>query len=339
VKNFILKTHIIEILCINYEVAIMSQLQRNESDRRSVCVAGLSLTPEHAQLVVLAGDQAPQSVLCAEHLLMPEGLWREHELIDPQGLGQWIASYLQSRDLQPQSVSLSVDDCDLQWRTVTLPAELSNEDLAFQITAEMLAGRVQQADQICVDYQVLSAKAGWHDQHTQYRAVMIAAARIQQLRTVARSAHLSLHAIEPLAQSEERTRQFASFVQRSSVSAAGVLMCDQACGLALAHWDGDIAVNFHPLHLETAQRQQRHWVFRMMGGLAAGVVASAGLAMLLNWTTQIQRESLQEAYAVTRSLDEVRKINAELTQQTQRQQERDHVMQTRHALQSLSRDG
>jgi hypothetical protein len=77
----------------------------------------------------------------------------------------------------------------------------------------------------------------------------------------------------------------------------------------------------------------------MMGGLAAGVVASAGLAMLLNWTTQMQRESLQEAYAVTRSLDEVRKVNADLTQQALRQRERDHVMQTRHALQSLSRDG
>jgi hypothetical protein len=282
-----------------------------------VCVAGLCLSPEHAQLVVLSGDEkSPLEVLCAEHLPMPPGLWQDDQWVDAQGLGQWLQAYLQSRDLAPQRVSFSVAASHLSWRTVTLPAELVNEDLAFQITAEMLDGRVQQADQICIDYVEMPRSAtDWYDRQTSYRAVVTSSQWVKQCRLLARHGHMSVHVIEPQSQSEERIRAFQSFVQQSSVSAAGVLLCEQACGLALAYWDDDIAFNFYPLHLEISQRQQRSWTFRMVAGLMMGVVMSTGLTVLFDYSAKDVQQSLQDAYRITRSLDEVRRINVELQQQ------------------------
>lgn len=314
----------------------MNSMSHFKPEDRVQCVAGLSLMPDYAQLVVLSGAHAPQEVLCAEYLPMPSGFWREGELVDPQGVGLWILSFLQSRDLQPDSVSLGVDPHGLTWRTVTLPADLTNEDLAFQMMAELLDGRVQLADQICIDYVALPSSSGWQEQHTKYKTVMTSALRVKGLRSVARYAHLSVRAIEPTTQASERTHQFQAFIQRSSVSAAGVLMCDEACGLALSHWDDEVGINFFPLHLEAAQRQQRNWAFRMAAGVVTGVVMSLGVSFLLNLTAQAERDSLKGAYSVTRSLDEVRKVNLELTQQIQRQ--RNSTMHSKNSSNAPLRD-
>ncbi len=316
-----------------------------------MCSAGLSLCHGSAQLVVIAGGHdAPDQVYCADHLAATASFVSKTELIHPVELGIWLKKYLLARDLEPQHISFSVADTDVNSCVLSLPAELSQEDLAFQLTAELLHGRLQLADQFCVDYQPLTQHSLKQDtQDVAYRAAMTHSAQVRAFKQVSKALGLPIYAIEPSADALRRLATFGTFVNQPNVTASGVLQCQEACGLALSAWSKDEAFNFYPYRLEQQQRQQRMWAFQLMACLSAGVLLAVTVSAGLAYKTEQVMSSLSQGFAIQQALSANQKKQQQLEQilklhtQTQQwllghQEQRQHVDLWRSALSQIGSD-
>ena len=281
------------------------------------CSAGVSLSDGRIQLVVIAGaGDGPQEIYCAEHLAAPHHLILDSSLIKPLELGAWLKKYLIERDLEPQHISFSVSQTEVSSCELTLPAELSQEDLAFQLTAELLQGHLELADQFSVDYQAVDVDATTNPSgNVAYRAAMIKSEHLTAFKQCAKAASLPIYAIETSASALQRLMAFGEFLNQSHVTAAGVLLCQEACGLALSPWAQDEAFNFYPYRLELLQRQHRHWAFQMLAGLGLGVLLSATLSACLAYKAEAVMGNMTEGHAISQALSRS-KLKQQALQQT-----------------------
>ena len=281
------------------------------------CSAGVSLSDGRIQLVVIAGaGDGPQEIYCAEHLAAPHHLILDSSLIKPLELGAWLKKYLIERDLEPQHISFSVSQTEVSSCELTLPAELSQEDLAFQLTAELLQGHLELADQFSVDYQAVDVDAATNPSgNVAYRAAMIKSEHLTAFKQCAKAASLPIYAIETSASALQRLMAFGEFLNQSHVTASGVLLCQEACGLALSPWAQDEAFNFYPYRLELLQRQHRHWAFQMLAGLGLGVLLSATLSTCLAYKAEAVMGNMTEGHAISQALSRS-KLKQQALQQT-----------------------
>ena len=302
------------VLKSGFKMKQNSRLMGRKVDR--LCCAGLSLSNGLAQLVVITGGRnAPEQVYCAEHLAATATFVSQPDLAHPTELGVWLKKYLVERDLAPQHISFSVSDASVDSCVLKLPAELSQEDLAFQLTAELLHGRVQLADQFCVDYQPLAASPNKEEQReVTYRAAMTQSAQVRAFKQVAKAMGLPIYAIEPSADALLRLASFGDFVSQPNVAASGVLQCQEACGLALSAWSQDDAFNFYPYRLELQQREHRMWAFQLMACVSVGVLLAATLSAGLAYKTDHVMSSLKESFSVKQALDSTQKKHEQLQQ-------------------------
>jgi hypothetical protein len=284
------------------------------------------------QLVVIEGNSiTPDQIFCAEHLGNVADFFDQSNQISPRLLGERLKNVLMTRDLEPQCISFAVPDEQVTAGMVSLPAALSDQDVSFQLAAELLQNRWTEVDQFCVDYQLVDSVDLDADQNT-YKAGLLEQAKVQACLQLAKTAALNTHAIETCQAALSRVQVFSEFLSQPIVTASGVLLCEEACGLALSAWADDEAFNFYPHRLELQQRLHRRWAFQLFASLGAGIVLAGAISAAAAYQTQRVVSAMKESFSVGQALQEIRKKH----QQLQVDLDRQHQIQQWVATQSES---
>ena len=245
------------------------------------CVAGLDVGPAGAWVVVLNGAwSGAETVCCCELLEPPEGLLQGAQLLDPFALGHWLKRWLNDKHLFPDGLCLAVEDAWLTRQVVSLSAQLSERDVAFQLAAELPLAEFAQASPLCWAYtpsapQGRNPSAAVHA----YALAWLAQEPVQALISLAKVAGIRAWVVEPRSDATHRPEQLAKHVLRPSAPVAKAAQA--AYGLALSAW-AETGMNFLPHRRWARQRRQRAWLQRLSWMLALGVslggVATAWLA-------------------------------------------------------------
>ena len=245
------------------------------------CVAGLDVGPAGAWVVVLNGAwSGAETVCCCELLEPPEGLLQGAQLLDPFALGHWLKRWLSDKHLFPDGLCLAVDDAWLTRQVVSLSAQLSERDVAFQLAAELPLAEFADASPLCWAYTA-SAPEGQNPSAAvhAYALAWLAQEPVQRLIALAKGAGIRAWVVEPRSDATHRAEQLAKPVSRSLAPVAKGAQA--ALGLALSAW-AETGMNFLPHRRWARQRRQRAWLQRLgmtLGvGVSLGGMATAGLA-------------------------------------------------------------
>jgi hypothetical protein len=301
---------------------------------RRQCVVGLDVGPETCSLVVLTGALShPDTVCCAQRLNLPDGLVADGEVLQSVALGQWLRTYLDAGDYHPSVAYIGLDSACVSNHIVALAEGLSEEDVAFQLLAEVQSMLPESATEVCIDYSVdtgpLSAGERTYLVHAAPRS------RIEALQRVAQFAGIEARAIEPRHETLRRAehRQALAAIPQASVDSA--LQCDVAFHLALRAWH-DQGVNFLP-HREHAQHMLcRAWLLKMGACALGGAFLAAGIAMLLASATQTRQPRWADTVASARAFDEAHKAHAQAKALDERRSEQVRWFKSRQDLQLQS---
>ena len=279
------------------------------SRQRRLCVVGLDVGPEFCSLLVLTGSPLqPDSVCCAERLNLPEGLVSHGEVLDSAALGQWLQTYLQAGDYQPDAAYIGLDSACVSNHLVTLTANLSPDDVAFQLQAEVQSLLPESVAEVCIDYTVDlgSASAG----ERRYLVQAVPRSRVDVLQRVAQRAGLKAVVVEPRHDAARRTAISYIFATLPQASAALALQCDEAFGLALRAWH-DEGTNFLPYRQNTQHTLRRAWLLAVAVCAMGGAFLAAGFAMVMASAAETKHHPMGDAVAMARALEGAKKAHAQ----------------------------
>jgi len=279
------------------------------------CVVGLDVGPEVCRLVVLAGTPTrPDRVCCAELLSLPEGLVAHGEVLQPVGLGQWLHAYLDGKGYQPEAMCIGLDDAWISHHTVSLTTGLSEDDVAFQLQAEVQSVLPDGAAEVCVDYDIVSelVEAG----ELLYQVQAVPRARVQTVLRVAEAAGWLAWVVAPR-------------------RAALVSPSDAAFGLALGAWR-ETAVNFLPHRSFQQALLPRVWWLRVGASALGGACWVIGSVLVFLSAPDISPQYTDAVVSVARANENAQQAHIEAKTAQQRGAEQLAWLQAHQALSSQS---
>ncbi len=285
------------------------------SHPRRLCVVGLDVGPEVCRLVVLVGTPTrPESVCCAEPLSLPEGLVTQGEVLQPLALGQWLHTYLEAKGYQPQAMCVGLNDVWVSHHTVSLTAGLSEDDVVFQLQAEVQSVLPDGAAEVCVDYDVMPepAEAG----ELLYQVQAVPRARMETVLRVAEAAGWFALVVAP------RRAALASPV-------------DEAFGLALGAWR-ETAVNFLP-HRSFMQALLPYvWWLHVGVSVIVATSLTVGSVGVFFSVPETKPQHTHEWVSAARAYETAQQAHTQAKAAQQRGVEQSHWLQAHQALPSQS---
>ena len=304
------------------------------SRQRRISVVGLDVGPDVCSLVVLTGSQArPDSVCCAERLNLPEGLVVRGEVLQSFALGQWLRGYLEAGDYQPQAMCIGLDDACVSHHIVNLAAGLSEDDVVFQLQAELQSVLPVNAADVCIDYllDTEQAQAG----ELRYLVQAVPRGRVEALQRVAMAAGLDALVVEPRSDAACRTENFDTLGALPTVSAALALQCDAAFGLALRAWRVG-RTNFLPHRQSKKHALRRAWLLGVAVCAMGGAFLAAGFALVISSAAESKYPPVDDVAASARAYDAAQKNHAQAKAKQQRSAEQARWLHARKDLQTQS---
>ena len=246
---------------------------------------GLDLGPDVATWVILSGtSQGPTAVVLTERLTPPKGWMEAGRITQPTALGHWLGQALLKRQCMPTVLSIGVADALITPHRVSLAHGLSQDDLAFQLLAEVQSALGDEGNETDVRIDFRSEALQATTSELTYQVQSVSGAVVRDAQQLARAAGLHLLALMPRAEAESLAQQqVASSV---ALSAFEPLVADHAValGLALSAW-GEVAFNFLP-HREATQRAARRlWQRHMFAACLGGAGLATGFTVTFNEMT------------------------------------------------------
>jgi type IV pilus assembly protein PilN len=296
---------------------------------------GVDIGPEACSWVVLSGSTRQlDSVNCAQRVVLPDGLVRAGEVLQPQALGQWLRTQLDAGDYQPSQVFIGLDSACVSHHTITLTAGLRPADVAFQLQAEVQSVLPPDAAEVCIDYIADPRPASAGDEQS-YEVQAAPRPQVDALQQLVQAAGLKVRVIEPRHDAARRTEEHHVLAALPPASVALALQCNEAFGLALRAWH-DEGVNFLP-HRQDAQRAlRRAWTLRMALWAVAGALLVAGFAVAVASAAENNRQHLGDAAATAREFDDAQKAHVQAKAAHERRAAQARWLKTRQDLQSHS---
>jgi Type IV pilus assembly protein PilM len=309
-----------------------SYLPRSRS--RHFSVVGLDVGPDACHLVVLSGSpNQPRSVCWAERLELPDGLVARGEVLQSVALGQWLRTYLEAGDDQPELAYLGLDSACVSNHRVSLAAGLSPDDVAFQLQAEVQSVLPDHAPEICIDYSLDTEASPAGEQR--YLVQAAPRSRVEALQRVAQHAGLTAAVVEPRQDAAQRAEQSHVLAALPQASVGLALQCNEAFGLALRAWH-DEGVNFLP-HREDAQHVlHRAWLLGVAVCAVGGAFLAAGFAMVMASAADSKQPLWINVEASARAFDEAQKAHAQAKTRQDRHAAQVRWLKSRQDLQSQS---
>lgn len=280
------------------------------SHTRQLSVLGLDIGPEDCRVVVLSGSLSePDRVCCAERLALPEGLVADGEVLQSVALGQWLRTYVDAGDDPPTLAYIGLDRSYVSSHRITLSASLTEEDVAFQLQAEVQSVLPELASEVCIDYTVDTEPAPQGEQS--YWVQAVSREQVDALQRAAQAAGLIARVVEPRDDAARRTEQRHALTALSHDSVVLALQCDAAFGLALRAWH-DEGCNFLPYRQEAKHVLRRAWLQRLVVCALAGTFLAAGFALVMALVTETKQHHLDDVVASARAFDEAHKAHAQV---------------------------
>lgn len=284
---------------------VRSSSGRRQRPRMSV---GLDLGPEFVSWVVLSGAQAGAiSLVCAERLALPVGWVEAGRITQPTALGLWLRQTLQQRGWVIDVLSIGVDDAWISSHHLRLAPGLSQDDVSFQLLAEVQSALPDGAD-VSIDYRLDPSQGPAPE--VSYHVQSVPSAWVSEAQQLARAARLNLGSLMSRAHAQHLAHEQA------------VGEHDVAFGLALSAWVS-AEFNFLP-HREIAQQAARlGWLRHALAFCVAGAsLALVWVVSLQTMTEALQAKSpLSEREATTRAHEAAKQTHEQLT----RMAHRDHA--------------
>lgn len=301
---------------------------------RQFSAMGLDMGPDGCSLVVLSGTPSqPDSVCCAERLELPAGMVARGEVLHSVALGQWLAAYLETGDYQPDQAFIGLNSACVSNHLVTLSANLSPADVAFQLQAEVQDLLPKHEADVCIDYSLDTEPAP-----TGMKRYLVQAAPRLQVEALQRVVHLAgvkACAIEPRHDAVYRTEMSHALAFLPQASAALALQCSEAFGLALRAWH-DEGTNFLPENKKSLHVLRRAWLKGVAVCAMGGAFLAAGFAMVMASAADTKHQQMGDVYASTQRFKDVQKAHDQAQAAQQHSAELASWLKIRQDLQSQS---
>ncbi|MBU3647511.1 MAG: hypothetical protein FGM56_05480, partial [Limnohabitans sp.] len=178
---------------------------------RRRCVLGVDVGLRSCRLVVLSGSRTQPDMVCAaEQVELPEDGWMtQGQVWSSTELGRWLRQHVQQNDYDVDGMYMCIDDASISHHSITLSPGLTEDDVTFQVLAEVQALlRVSAAD-LSVDYGLetpLQLAVQEKDHKLVYRAAAAPRAQVDALRRMAKTAQIKLFAVEGRGEAIRRTQ-------------------------------------------------------------------------------------------------------------------------------------
>ena len=293
---------------------IGSSLRWRQRPRISV---GLDLGSEFTSWVILCGSQADaSSVVCAERLALPLGWVEAGRIAQPTEMGLWLRQTLLERGWAAEVLSIGVDDAWITSHRVNLAQDLTQDDVLFQLMAEIQAARPDGAE-VTIDYRVAPQQASAAE--LTYEVQSVPRTLVNEAQQLARAARLNLVSLSPRAQASSLAQQNKTWDAESALIAPLLAGHDVALGLALSAWT-PAQLNWLP-HRDTAHKAARlGWLRQASVCGWVGVSLAIVLVVTLDAMTDALQAKLTEStrLAGTRAHASAQQAHAQLTRMAQR---------------------
>lgn len=301
---------------------------------RRFSVLGLDVGPDACSLVVLSGSPSqPDGVCCAERLELPDGLVTDGEVLQSVALGLWLRHFLEAGDYQPEWAYLGLDSACISNHLVSLAADLSPDDVVFQLQAEVQSLLPAYAPEVCIDYSLDIAPSAIGEQR--YLVQAAPRLRVEALQRVAHHAGLKVAVVEPRQDAARRTEQSHALGVLPQASAALALQCDEAFGLALRAWH-DEGTNFLPHREDTQHVLRRAWLLGVAVCAMGGAFLAAGFAIVMTSAADNKQPSMTDVTVSARAFEDAQKAHMQAKAQQDRYAEQVRWLKARQELQSQS---
>ncbi len=260
--------------------------------KRRRCVLGFDVGLTSCRLVVLSGSQShPDMVCCAEQLQFPADDWvTQGHVWHAEELGHWLRLHLQQGGYDVEGMYVCLEDACISHHRVTLPAELSDDDVTFQVLAEVQALLGVSAADLSIDFGLESASAESVSEsdvrHLVYRAAAVQRFRVEALQRAAKAAHIKLCAVECRSEAVRRTQGPGVLALLPAAGVAMALQCDAAFGLALGAW-GSRAFNFLPHRAMADIALRQAWWLGIVACVVGGAFLATGFALVMASSTTL----------------------------------------------------
>jgi hypothetical protein len=300
-----------------------------------VTAVGLDVAEDACRLVLLSGDAThPNSVCCAERLNVPEGLVVHGEVLQPEALGQWLRQFLDEGDYQPQILYVGLAPSLISQQIIRLPSALSQQDIVFQLQADLQAQQPEHAGAVNVDYHsqdTAATPAGMRH----YEVHAVPSHVVESLQRVAKAAHLVLGAVEPRLEAALRVARYQALGALTPAGAALALQCDEAFGLALRAWFSE-GLNFLPYRTQHDAVLRRAWLLGVLVCAVGGACLAAGFALVIASASESKYQHMGDVVGSARAFDRAQQAYAQAQAQQQRDQVQTQWLQARRTLQAQS---
>ncbi len=299
-----------------------------------VSAVGLDVGEDACHLVLVSGDTThPDRVYCAERLNVPDGMVKQGEVVQPEALGQWLRDFLDHGDYQAECLYVGLASALITHHAIALPQGLSDQDVAFQLQADVQALQSAHSGALCLDYRLAESDSSLGMKHYAVQAVALHA--VEALQRVAHTASLALQSVEPRTEAQRRVAQCPTLKTLTPIGTALALQFNEAFGLALRAWYED-GINFLPYRAQRQSALRRGWIWRTAVCVLVGACVAAGFAFAVAFLTESKRQQMGDLEASARAWERTQKEHAQAQAQQQRDQAQAQWLQTRHALQAQS---
>lgn len=308
---------------------------------RRRCVLGVDVGLRSCRLVVLSGSRTQPDMVCAaEEVQLPEDGWMmQGHVWSSTELGRWLRQHVQQNDYDVDGMYMCIDDACISHHSIALSPGLIEDDVTFQVLAEVQALlRVSAAD-LSVDYGLetpLQFAVQEKDHKLVYRAAAAPRAQVDALRRVAKTAQIKLFAVEGRGEAIQRTQSHEILRSLPPAGVAMALQCETAFGLALGGW-GSRIFNFLPHRALTNLALRRAWWLCVVACVVSGVFLATGFALVIAASTTKTLNALPDRAGIADAYRSVQVAHARAQaaqQQTLQQQQWLHTQSTLH-LQTL----
>lgn len=313
---------------------VWDKLRKHTVRRR--CVAGLDVSAEGLQLVILTGDgRSPDAVCCAEKLAVPDAWLLGGEVLAPQALARWLKHHLQVNDHVVDRWFIGLSDDLVRYHLTRLPAGLSSEDVAFQLQQDMREVFDDPTSPLALDYQVDFEPSAERTVLLRYWVGACPQACVDAWQAVAHGAGWSLAGLEPRRDAVARLSQTNLIARMPAASVALALQYDAALGLALAGWS-PVSCNFLPHRPLWFEALHRAWWLGMVVCAMGGVVLAAGLTLVLSASADVTSSRKSQWESVEQTLTQARQSYQQAQATQKMQSQRQQWLDARQALQAQS---
>lgn len=307
----------------------MSWFRRSRPRYR--CVVGLEMGGDVCRLAVLTGTSAqPEAVSCAVSLNLPEGWVAHGEILQTVAFGQWLRTHLDAGGYQPEGAYIGLEDACISNHLITLATSLSEDDVAFQLQAEVQSLLPDSAAEVCIDYSLHTGPVEACE--LRYRVQAAPLVRVEAWLQSAHAAGLTVLAIEPCVDAAYRAQSCSPPLD---AGAGADSACDTALGLALRAWH-EAGVNFLPHRGIKQQVLRRAWWLGMVVCAIGGAILATGFAMAISSAAQPQHPRRADLGGSARAYDEAQKDHAHAKRVQQRSADQARWLQIRQDVQAQS---